>query len=221
MTKICGIYKITSPSGKIYIGQATDIHFRWTFYRNLNCKTQTKLYNSLKKYGWENHVFEIIHECLPEQLNELEKYYTDLFQTFNTKNGMNLRDGGGAHGKCSEETLRKMSESRKGDKNPYFGKKHTEESKRKNSEAHKGKKLSKEHIEKISFKGKKHSEETKIKMSESAKGNKRWFGKKHSAETRNKMSEAAKGKPKSKEHIQKILETKRIKRGERLTNKIL
>lgn len=46
-----GIYKITNPNGRIYIGQSTDIKFRWGIYRKLKCKDQPSLYNSLKKYG--------------------------------------------------------------------------------------------------------------------------------------------------------------------------
>ena len=60
MIKICGIYKITSPSGRIYIGQAKNLRKRLNSYKGLHCKGQTKLYNSLKKYGWENHQFDII-----------------------------------------------------------------------------------------------------------------------------------------------------------------
>jgi hypothetical protein len=36
MSKICGIYKITSPSGKVYIGQSVDIKRRFTTYKILN-----------------------------------------------------------------------------------------------------------------------------------------------------------------------------------------
>lgn len=43
-----GIYKIISPTNKIYIGQAIDIIFRINQYEKLNCKNQRKLYNSLK-----------------------------------------------------------------------------------------------------------------------------------------------------------------------------
>jgi hypothetical protein len=34
--EICGIYKITSPSKKVYIGQSVDIYERWQKYQNLN-----------------------------------------------------------------------------------------------------------------------------------------------------------------------------------------
>lgn len=65
-----GIYKIISPSGKIYIGQSIDIDRRIYDYILLRCKAQTILYNSLKKHGFNNHVFEIIEECDIDKLNE-------------------------------------------------------------------------------------------------------------------------------------------------------
>ena len=80
MKKICGIYKITSPSGKIYIGCSNNIYKRWSRYRHPeSIKKQTYIYNSLIKYGVENHT------CAPDIRNidkvsiypieELEEYY--------------------------------------------------------------------------------------------------------------------------------------------------
>ena len=48
-----GIYKITNPNGKVYIGQSIDIDKRWNKYKVKNCKPQIRLYNSLNKYGGE------------------------------------------------------------------------------------------------------------------------------------------------------------------------
>ena len=56
------IYKITNPKGKVYVGQTTNYRKRLNHYRILHCKRQQKLYNSLHKYGFNNHVFEIIEE---------------------------------------------------------------------------------------------------------------------------------------------------------------
>ena len=68
-----GIYKITSPSGKIYIGQSSNVENRWNKYKNINNSvTQLKLYRSFKKYDIENHKFEIIEECKITELNECE-----------------------------------------------------------------------------------------------------------------------------------------------------
>ena len=103
---IIGIYKITSPSGKIYIGQSSNIHERIKRYINLNCKPQIRLYNSLLKYGWDNHMFEIIEECNTNQLNERELYWGIKLDTLGI-NGLNLRLGN-SNGLCSEETKRKI-----------------------------------------------------------------------------------------------------------------
>ena len=58
--KKCGIYKITSPSGKIYIGQSVNIKDRIKAYKCGHCKEQPFVCNSILKHGWENHKFEII-----------------------------------------------------------------------------------------------------------------------------------------------------------------
>ena len=55
-----GIYKITSPNNKIYIGQSVDIYKRWNYHKKLYSNDSPKLYYSLKKYGSENHIFEIV-----------------------------------------------------------------------------------------------------------------------------------------------------------------
>lgn len=69
-----GIYKITNPKGKIYIGQSIDIERRFKEYKGVYCKNQRKLYYSLKKYGWENHKFEVIEECNEKNLIQRENY---------------------------------------------------------------------------------------------------------------------------------------------------
>jgi group I intron endonuclease len=125
-----GIYKILSPSNKIYIGQSTNIENRWKyFYKTLKCKSQPKLYNSLKKYGFEQHKFEIIEECLVEQLDEREIYWGTYHNVL--KEGLNCRLGKG-RGACSEETKQKMSKA-------HLGKKDTNSTKIKKSNSLKGK----------------------------------------------------------------------------------
>lgn len=142
-----GIYKITNPKGKIYIGQTIDFDRRVYQYRMLNCKEQPKLYNSLKKYGFNNHVFELIHQCQETNLTILERYYQELYKTIENDN-LN----------CFLVTTKDKTG------------RHTEETKRKMSESAKGKKKTAEHIAKLpqnqkGYKGKKRSEETKLKQS--------------------------------------------------------
>ena len=89
---ICGIYKITNPNGKIYIGQAKDIDYRWLDYKRLACKKQIKLYGSLNKYGVENHIFEVIEECLELDLNYRERFWQDEFDVLNREKGLNFKN---------------------------------------------------------------------------------------------------------------------------------
>lgn len=201
MEKICGIYKITSPSKKVYIGQSVHILKRFIVYNGLHCKEQTHLYNSFKKHGVDKHKFEIIEQCERKDLNEREKYYVDLFQTFNSKYGMNLRDGGGSKGEISSITKLKMKESRK---NWRMSDRHKE-------------------ILKASNRNRVYSPETKKKMSESAKKRppisqatrkklsentiRRNLGVKFSEERKAKISIKAKGRVVSEETKQKIRNT--------------
>ena len=141
-----------------------------------------------------------------EELDEWEQYYIKFYDTL-YPNGYNLEKGGRG-GVPSEETRRKISQNHRdcsGEKNPFYGKQHSEEVKKKISDTHKGKPsnkkgipLSEEHKKKLSDKnkGKKLSEETKQKMSEARSGEKNaMFGKTHSEESKRKMSLAKKGKP--------------------------
>lgn len=105
-----GIYKITSPTGAIYIGQSANIEKRWAAYRNGYSKKQPKLHNSFKKHGTGSHVFEIIHE-LPadidqQMFNNYEQVYIDAYNDCGC-NMMNLRDAG-CTGRHSEESRQKM-----------------------------------------------------------------------------------------------------------------
>jgi group I intron endonuclease len=114
------IYKITSPTGKVYIGKTTNIVNRKSSYKCLHCKGQKILYHSLLKYGLSGHSFEIIHEgrgYTTDELSKLESYYIIKFNSYNkwNENGMNLTLGGDG---CriehhSEETKKKISESKR------------------------------------------------------------------------------------------------------------
>lgn len=141
---ICGIYKITSPSNGIYIGKSINIKKRFAYYKKLNAsiKKQCRLYNSLVKYGPENHTFEILHECKEGCLNTLEVLYIKKYKTFNSDHGLNLRSGGGKGSIISEETKRRLSESSKLRRYP----------------------LEVRHRLGSGMRGKKHSQETKAKM---------------------------------------------------------
>jgi hypothetical protein len=104
--------------------------------------SQPRIHNSIQKYGWENHIFEIIEECSLEQLNEKEIYWKKYYLEQLENNWSNvlfceLYDSGG--GPLSEETRKKMSYSKLGTKlsiktkekirNSKLGTKHSKETK--------------------------------------------------------------------------------------------
>jgi len=193
--KIIGIYKITSPTKKIYIGQSKDIFERIKYYEKATCKAQVLLYHSLKKHGWKAHKFDIIHYCTVDQLNYLEVEYILVYNSFNTKHGLNLISGGGVGRTNSEQTRRRISIANKGNQ-IWLGKKHTEETKammrlnRNGNPKYSGHKMSDEAKVKIGAaqKGKNPSEETRTKMRIAA------TGRVSSEETRKKLSIANKGR---------------------------
>jgi group I intron endonuclease len=107
-----GIYKITSPTNKIYIGQSINIGDRFRKYKNLNCNRQTIIYNSLKKYGWKQHVFEIIEECPVEKLLERETYWKKYYKVLEVPSLCCRIDGKGGY--MNEETKTKIGLKHKG-----------------------------------------------------------------------------------------------------------
>lgn len=186
------IYCYTNKiNGLKYIGQTTnEISRRYSFtnpnvryctsYKQFkNGGTLSKFDQARKDYGLEAFDYEILEtfesedsEYLIDQLNALETYYINKYDSMN--NGYNMTEGG-YNGLLSEETKHKISESLKGHKMSLLtyqklcltGYPHTKESRKKISE------LAKERYKDITkhpMYGKHHSEESKKKNSESRKG---------------------------------------------------
>lgn len=156
---ICGIYKITSPTGRIYIGQSKNIKQRFRDYNKPSGgKGQTRLYKSFLKHKIENHQFDIIEYCSIEDLNCSERFWQDEFDVLNGGLNCVLQDCNSERKKLSKETKENMRLSKLGDKNPMYGIKRTEESKKKQGDAIRG--------EKNTRWGKKLPEETCRKMKE-------------------------------------------------------
>ena len=103
------------------------------------CKGQTRLYNSLSKYGSENHKMEIIENVINEELNTKERFWQDYYDSAGI-NGLNcyLTETNEKVGVVSDVTKQKLRDFN-------LGKKHTEETCVKMSKSHKGKKFSDEH----------------------------------------------------------------------------
>lgn len=166
---ITGIYKITSPTGKAYIGQSWAIHERWRQHK-IEKSYKGPLQKSFTKHGYAAHKFEIVHE-LPSDvdqavLDEYEILYIELYKSCNVLL-LNVTPGGlGGRGyKHREEDRKKMSELAK-------ARGITHEEIARMHKANKGKKLSEERKNKISkaLTGKKFTAERCRNISNSLKG---------------------------------------------------
>ena len=134
-----------------YIGKTHNINERWrrngVYYQqqDKNGKYQQPVFAyALKKYTWDGFEHIIFAENLTEQeAGHIEKILIAIFKTnickYNKPHyGYNMTDGGeGASGRTiSEETRKLMGKIAKErlsvpENNPFYGKKHTEESKEK------------------------------------------------------------------------------------------
>lgn len=146
---------------------------------------------AILKHGWDNFSHEILFENLSkEEADAKEKELIELYDSRNPQKGYNTRTGG-SNGPLSDEAKEKLRETMlgryEGEKNPFYGRVHSQETKDKIGAKNKvhasqrdisgeknpmwGKKLTEEQKKKISEnqKGRRHSNETKKKMSESAK----------------------------------------------------
>lgn len=151
---IIGIYKITSPKGRIYVGQSTNLNKRLKYYEAENCKRQPLLYRSILKYGWKKHKFEIIEFCSISKLDKREIYWGEKYDVLNPKKGLNCKELGKC-GRHSEMTKIKIGESHKNIDKSYIalnnkGRKFSKKWRNNMSTSRLGKKKSKDCIIKMS-----------------------------------------------------------------------
>lgn len=124
------IYKITNPTGKIYIGKTKNLKYRTKKYKYADCQAQPKLYNSLKKYGWDAHVFETVYQgdCSDACLNRLETLYVRMYDSKNT--GLNCTEGGeGTSGYTHSQEFKDFRRDVMKGNTIRRGSKHTQETK--------------------------------------------------------------------------------------------
>lgn len=135
-----GVYEIRHlDTGRLYIGSAVCIAKRWKDHRRqLASGTHHSkfLQRSWDKHGEAAFAFTKLVDLDRDALIVFEQAYLDAFKPeFNSAPTAGSQLGY----KHSEETRRRMSESRRKDFSPMKGKKHTDEAKRKISESRKGK----------------------------------------------------------------------------------
>ena len=79
---LCKIFYIVKNSQKI-----SDIASRWKDHAKCGLHIDTpagnKLYQSMQEYGIQNFSWEVLEEVPPALLNEKEKYYIELYDSYN------------------------------------------------------------------------------------------------------------------------------------------
>lgn len=142
------VYMHIFPNGKKYIGITCQhpIKKRWTS-TGIGYKKCPKMWQAIQKYGWDNVEHIVLYENLSKEMAE-DKEIQLIKEHDSIKNGYNIENGGNVQGTHSEETKCKISESNKGrivsettrekmrarekligDKNPFYGRHHSEKTK--------------------------------------------------------------------------------------------
>lgn len=230
MDKICGLYEILNETNDIrYVGSSSHIYQRLVRHRGelrKNKHGNQYLQNAWNKYGEKAFVFRILsilteEEKLPAEQKLLDEVFASGCGSYNIAKDAMASMTGRQH---SLETRRKMSETQRGrefsvetkqlmsdahkkraafgEKNPFYGMKHSEEVKAKMSKARKARGPA--------------SAETREKIGAASRGKKL---PPFSLEHRAKMSVAAMGRkkgPQSPEHIANRVASNKAKRLARI-----
>lgn len=181
-----GIYQILcTPNGKIYVGSAKDIRWRWSAHRwGLRKGTHRNSYlqRAWDKYGADAFSLTILEEVPVAQLIEREQYYLDTLRPYVRAIGFNIcMLASSTQGvPCRPETRQKIS--RKDKARPPFSEEH-----RKNI-AEGGR-------------GRKATPETRQRLTEAQKRRERHYPE----ETRYKMGNGKRGKKLSPERREKLI----------------
>jgi hypothetical protein len=117
------IYKISSPSGKVYVGQTVRSFEKRMQQHKQDSSCCTLIKRAIDKYGGEMK-YEIIEENVPhEQLDEREIYWISYFNSL-APNGYNCTTGGQYTKEYSQELkdrMRDIKNAQKIEKDGYMG----------------------------------------------------------------------------------------------------
>ena len=132
---VSGIYQIEClETGKIYLGRSDTIGIRVMghFYLLRNGTHYNKnLQSDFNLYKEDSFRFSIVEECDASMLKEVEGRLIRSKDKSMLYNKHMSENTGAVSGKITDETRKKQSDRQKGEKNHFFGKKHSPEAKEK------------------------------------------------------------------------------------------
>ena len=89
------IYKVTNRTNqKVYIGFSKDWKTRKRRHKSIYTKYNSKFYTALRKYGWDNFIWEEIYCSLDKEhcFKTMELYFIEQYNSI--ENGYNIIQGG-------------------------------------------------------------------------------------------------------------------------------
>jgi len=217
--------RTNTQNGKVYIGKTTrTVAQRWTnLLAEVKRGSTNPIHNAIRKYGAGSFVTDILYEAKTfEELTAMEIFFIVLHQSHKSENGYNLTLGGDGASpgelnpmwgkthtdevkaaqrtrrlgtKQTEKTKKKIGDAVRGEKNGFYGHKHSDQTLAILAEKSREQML-----------GVKRSVETRRKMKLSA------LGKKKSQLHRLHISQAKKGKP---GHVPSVVGIERIREAKR------
>jgi group I intron endonuclease len=183
------IYKsLNTKNGKVYIGFDSNWPSRVGTHKNSYPNSDTKFYRAIRKYGWDafewssiyqskdkDHTLKIMESLFITEYNSFHEGYNSTLGGDGTFGFKLLGEKNSFYGKKhTNETKQKISKKNSGKNNGMYGKNVTSETREKLSNALRGRKFSDGWKEKISnsLTGRKVSEECKNKLKEAKRLNK-------------------------------------------------
>ena len=109
---IYSIYRVTNiVNNKVYIGFTSNLNIRIQTHKKRLHLYNFKFYAAIKKYGWDNFVWEEIYQSkdLSHTKNVMEPYFIEHYDSYHIGYNSTLGGEGGSGRICSDKTRMLLS----------------------------------------------------------------------------------------------------------------
>ena len=126
-------YSLNLCNRKIYIGQTIrTLEKRKYFhiYESRHKRLDYHFYRAIREYGEDSFVWGVLDQAKEkEELVQKEIFWINLYDSTNINKGYNMTKGGEGFGIPTIDIKKKMGRNMKGNKNPFYGKIHSQQAK--------------------------------------------------------------------------------------------